>query len=261
MSLEIGTRIKSSVRVGSGVRVGSQLRIPPIMTGLQFWLNPTIGLIESGGNVSSWMNQGLIEDILTPFNADPTLVTINNDLAVHIDENQALQSSASLTELRFLHDGTGCTIYAFVNFDATTDATNVLIDSNGSAPGNTGIFLAYDANIERVITRIGNGTGSYLFNVASGTGSVPKGATYLFTFRCKSGETSEYEVFINKVSLLSGAFTGSPNTGNATYGLYFGGRASSPNTLGLDGSIIHFLAYSSYHDTSMMTAVSDWILI
>jgi hypothetical protein len=141
----------------------------------------------------------------------------------------------SFGENTFLHDGTGMTF--FITFRPFNGAPTLLFTTASSgaySATDTGFMIEYNIVFDRVRVAIANGSGSFVHEVISDTGSIPDGETFTLIVRYKAGNDPEFTVdMMRTISAADGFFrepvrlgesalpTGAPAVGNPTLAARF----------------------------------------
>ncbi len=154
-------------------------------------------------------------------------------------------TAASAADWKFLHDGTGCTV--FIAYRLTDETIGVLFDTGGLAAGAGGVALFVDdtgAAEGFLDLRVRNASGQ----IASMTGGVstnnlaPAGQTVVASYSYQEGRTGEVRLFIDGALVNSADTSGAPAAGAPASPLILGRNVA--NNIGWDGRIMEFLAYN-----------------
>lgn len=139
-----------------------------------------------------------------------SIAGLNNNAGVTGDGvNDKLPFAGSLSDWRFLHDGTGCTIYLVVRTPAAASEGSIFESARVSV-GNTG-FTFYHQAAGNPIIRVTNSSGTPLWT-HSGT-AVANSTTYSYIITHSTA--AGYSITRNGSVIASGSYTGSAATGNA----------------------------------------------
>jgi hypothetical protein len=128
---------------------GGGIEPPAFLATAPLWLDAadTSTITESGGSVSQWDNKGTLENIVQGNAAlQPTTgVSTLNGLNV-IDFASDLMQGQTISNWKFLHDGTKYFMTAVVKFGVTSnpDAFYGLIGTNRASSANVGATFFYD---------------------------------------------------------------------------------------------------------------------
>lgn len=168
----------------------------------------------------------------------PLRTTFRGRLAAQYDSaNDALISDIASSNYRFLHDGTGTTL--FVNLQINPSNRTVL-DTLGNNANNTGVdIVRVGTNTLRF--RVGNSSGTFVINVTPPNGSFPAfdGRSRTFLVRW---DTSGYDIRIDGASVSSGAIVGVPDVGDPQGTFHLGVRVTGGAVL--DGRMREVGAYA-----------------
>jgi hypothetical protein len=151
------------------------------------------------------------------------------------DNRYLPQSTTGLADWNFIHDGTGASGYTV--FHPTGTATTQVLQSTQTPSASVrGFMLIYNGTDETLTFRIANGSGTYLVNATCAVGECPIDETHAVVWAVSDGGSPEWAVWLDGALLISGSFTGDPNTTQNANGRFSAGATHS-GTLELDGKL------------------------
>lgn len=163
------------------------------------------------------------------------------------DQLTSAAAAASYT----LHKSTGCIIGLSFTTDTGSTGNKYIVDDLGDSASNIGVGIYHDTTNKQIGFRIGNGSGTYVVDVLSGVNTallnVPLAIVCTMT-------SSGYEIWINEISVASGALVGAVSASNATNALRIQARSGTA-ALWHSGYIGQLIAahYSSNHALTLST--------
>ncbi|NBC18361.1 MAG: hypothetical protein GVY18_13710 [Bacteroidetes bacterium] len=175
----------------------------------------------------------------------PTEATLGGRGAAKFTEadSQDLGSSLAASAWRFLHDGTGMRAMFVIEPSATAGAQTI-ISTLVATSTRVGFELLVNPGNGNLDVIVGNGSGTFV--VASTTSGITANTKHLLGIRLGSGETNEYEVWLDGTLKDSGALVGTPDSGDPQMSARLGSRGG----IYYDGKIAETVAWSAYGDSA-----------
>lgn len=220
----------TAVGVGAGVtRQGgggggvSAAGYDPAADGSVFaWYREDVTDTGSNGTADEWLDKsgnghhGVLDGAATAapinasdanFNSRQTLSFVSANINLFHCEGDAASAH------KFLHDGTGGWLVGAFR-SPSTDNFQPLLATCDRNPNDTGLMIRYLGTTQSLEVYIADGSGTANVVVASATDSVLRDTTYALGFRAKSGESNEWELYLNGSLLISGDYGAAPSSGN-----------------------------------------------
>jgi uncharacterized membrane protein len=132
-----------------------------------------------------------------------------------------LTSNISSALFNPFHATAGSTITVVIAPDTTNTGTHAALDTCNNLATNHGIYVGYDAANQQVIFRVGNGTGVWLIDAATGAGTVARNAVHVI--RITWSVAAGYSILVDGAAAVTGAVVGAASASNATMALCYGG--------------------------------------
>lgn len=149
---------------------------------------------------------------------------------------------SSVSDGRFLHDGTGCTVVT-ISKPTLTSAQNSLLDTSNTT--GIGFMLAHDGTNDRWQAIVRNGGGAILtLNGANGTS--PEGSPYFTAFRYQEGLSPEAVLTVDAVDVATGSTSGAPSTGVDPVGALALSMTTSATSRHFGGYVHAVLIFNRY---------------
>ncbi len=255
-------QIGISLSIGSSALVGG---LPPItqpsdLPGL-FALYDGTATTVTGSGVSSWTDQvGTMHLLQATDSARPPLVAsdarFNNQPSVVPDGAADFVKAATAATCKFLHDGTGCTVYIAYHC-LSASGSRALIDSCGATAANVGFSLFHSATNQSVSVLVGAGGVAAVGTTASANGSAPNNASRIVSFAYGEGVSpNEWEFRVGKNATASGNSSAAPSAADP-FGSLTVGRLTAGGLL-LNGAIACIALYNQRHSTAQMQQFEAW---
>ncbi len=221
-----GSRRGSSGRGLSNGRTFS----PQTLGGLVAWYRADSLITQvAGPKVSAWGDlRGGDQDVSQGTDANRPAYTAAD--ANFRNKPTVSQGAATLALLdntaadwKFLHDGTGCTVFCVVRPSNNAAAVQILWDTTvTTGAANVGACLFYDGPNDRFRYFVGNGTTNIL-NTPSSNNSSPQDTTQVVICRYQEGRApSESDVRARGVTAGSENTSGAPSAANPAGALAIG---------------------------------------
>ncbi len=204
---------------------------PENLSGKFSWLIADRGITLNGSDVEIWEDQsgngkGLRQSTATNQPAYSSAdAVLNNRASLTFSTNDFMAAQAA-TDWKFLHDGTGCTIaFEIYPVGSAGAVLNPIFDTASIDANNIGMALWRIPNTGNLRWNVMKGTGALVIN-ATGAGALPANTKAVVVLRYKEGETLEYDMRVNRVSLASGATGIAPSASDPFTTLYVSANAA-----------------------------------
>lgn len=250
------------IGLGLGMRTPAAALWTPLRSSVvRDWYDPTrVTLV--GGNVATWTDQGLGAKNLSQAIAAqrPPHVSAGGVFGTlphlsFVAANDHELGASSTADWKFIHDGTG--MFVAMRFRPTAAAFAVLASTLGLSSSSVGMSLVWDPTSSgfcQLLVSNGSG-GGYEANIQTLNGSAPINAAHT-VIAWFSGASVGIEV--DGATPVTGAFSGSPSSGNPDYPLTIGARpGSSANSL--TGEIADVVIGTGAPDAELRTRLRQFL--
>lgn len=221
-------RAYRNVGAAAGAGFGGLKKFTPLsLSGCVVWSESDFGTctFDTGAPGTTYVtipSKGTLAGFTNATKAtQPTLSTLNgkNSALFVSASTNLLTTQAAKADYKFIHGGGGATI-AIVSRAVSLSGTTYTLATARSATSH-GFYFGHTLT-GAVITRFGNGSGTYLIDNTSSAGKVSTSATARMIFTYSETEATKWNTDINEASVGSGGTTGSPSTSNSTYDMIIG---------------------------------------
>ena len=235
---------------------------------LKIWFSADRDVTLVSGNVSVWGDKSLVGGLqsisqATAANrpayvvADPAF---NNLSSINFDgTNDRLQDDVA-ADVNFLHDGTGCTMFAVIKVEGVaTDQYS--ISTFGPEVSDPGISLIYNSDLGyyrhwRLFVR---NEGAFVINVNTGAESVKENSTNIVTYRYLEGRPgNEYDLRLDSVVKASGNTLDTPSSADGTI-LTFGCLPFTVNDAFSSCRIAEVIMYTRYLTDAETIKIEEYL--
>lgn len=206
---------------------------------LSFYMDASFDVYEADGTaaedtdlVSLWVSGAQTTRELEQSNSSlrPTYIEdvteFNHQPGILFSDGYHLEYTGAKSNTNNLHNGNGASVTICFNYDSANPGT--LFSTFDGSASSIGIELAVDG-AGSFITKIGNGSGSYLVNSTLTAGTLLDGYGYVATVSHSTSGTPQYDVRINSTSEDSGSYTGSASSSDSSGILTVGARSDGTN--------------------------------
>ncbi len=250
------------IRSGRDVKSGRDVRYGRAVTPLSFG-TPAIwtrgddpDIVIGDGDIELIPNRGSTGGAIIEAGAPPTATALNKRQwsALFDGIDDYLVDDWATASNKFLHDGTGCTLFVVVR--KTSASSSRLIGTVRNNTSQIGMHVYTDATGTITFRVLQGGGASALISDVSSVDAAPVDTTRVLWLKHKTGETPEWIYGYDVVTEASGSYTGTPSAANPTRGLELG-RVSSSN---LEGHIPELVAYPDYlADADIQSLVKNYL--
>lgn len=213
------------------------------------------------GGVASWNDQAGALDLGNPTTGHrPQLVLADarmngRDTIVPdgVDDRLLAQLAA---DWKFLHDGTGCTVYATYRCLSVT-ALRTILDTCGNSGAGVGLSISHNATNQTVTVIVGSGSSVVSYTTANGV--ALNNVSRVISFSYGEGATpNEWELRVGKAATAAGNSASAPSAADPAAALSVGGRSTSVGGQmnGVFGSIYF---YKAVHATLQKQQMESWL--
>ena len=203
---------------------------------------------ENGDLVASWVSADTTSRILTQSNAalrptyESDVLAFNHQPGVLFStDGYYVEYTGGKSITNFLHNGAGATATICFSYDSANPGT--LLSTLSNSASNIGLEIAVDGS-GSVITRVGNGSATYVVESTTSGGTLVDGYAYVVTVRHSTAGSPQFDVRVNSTSEDSGSYTGSASGSSSTDDLTIGSQTGGSN--GFGSHIFAVVLASSY---------------
>ncbi len=241
--------------VGSRASGGSGLFTPASLAGLfAHYRSDSLTTQVAGPKVSVWGDRvqggGGDQDCSQGTDANRPAFTASNagfNGRPSVDQAAATLAvkAGTASDWTFLHDGSGCTIFAVVRPTTNAGGVQILLDTTSTtAAATNGVAIYFDGANDTFRFFVTNGAAA-IVNSAVSAGSSPADTTHAIAVRFLEGRpVAEYVVRARGVEIAAGNTTGVPAAGAATSALSIGALGNL--TAGFIGSEAEIAIYNRF---------------
>jgi hypothetical protein len=182
---------------------------------------------------------------------------INTNQAVQMDGTADFDAgSLAVASYKGFHAAVGSSFCAVIAPDTTSTGERVILDSCNATNAGHGIYFAFDAANQRILFKVGNGSGTWLIDAATANGSCTRNATHVVDVVWS--EAGGYSVVIDGGSATTGASSGSASTSNPA-GFRRGATTGGANFFaGRHGPIVALTGAATAEIAGIRTALRTW---
>jgi len=261
-----------NIGIGIGIPGGGVVPafLPTDLPNCLVWLRADKGITLATADVATWANMGTGGSAYNLTQADTTKDPLfvaadanhNGHPSVEFDGVAEWLEGATASGWKFMHDGTGCTLFCRI-YDGGAATTKFLLESNAGTKNQTGIswWIVGSAETGNVqCTRSVGGAGNETYTATSAGGNFDAGV-HTVVSQYKESSSPEYDLRVDGVSRASGNSLNAPNTGNPfrapTVGAW---RNTSATPAGFfDGSIPEIILYNRVLTAAERTQVTNYL--
>lgn len=186
----------------------------------------------------------------------PLRVTTNGRLAAQFDNvNDVFSSSIASSNYRFLHDGTGATIFATVRVNASGSASDILNTLGAANANDTGFRLSHAGAIDGWRALVANSSGTFVINSSVNNTLPSDGLAHTLVMRWDSA--GGFDVRVDGASVDSGAIVGAAAAGDPTGTLLMGARVGGGFVW--DGDLLEAGAYAGLLDLATTQQLETYL--
>lgn len=220
----------------------------------QLWYTPTFkpeeGLVTSGSPevIDSVPNRGLLGGTLASAGAARPLLAhlesggVANRCGLFDGAADYHVSSLAASAWKFLHDGTGCSLFVLVR-DLNTAVANYFATS-AFLIAQVGLVVQYESVNANIGVAVLNGGAAASTYRQTPINSVVAGGVYLVELHHGTASATQVELWLNGTSVSSGPYANPTSAANPTATAAIGVRADTLAAQFHNGNICEVLAYS-----------------
>lgn len=168
--------------------------------------------------------------------------------------------AGTAADFKYLHDGTGCTVYTVGKIVAGVNSpfwdTGALVAGGGGAI----CFVDDGANGGRLTYSVRNGSGGiFTLQTAAAYNVWPDAEWHIACVQYVEGASpNEARLFIDGSHVLGANSSGSPATGNSA-GAFHIGYAATAGAIKLSGSVAEIIAFDKFHNEQQRRDVHTYL--
>ena len=241
------------------------------VSGYTLWLdaNDTSTITLSGSAVTQWNDKSpnAYQFIQSNSSYRPTsgVTTINGRNVLDFDNVDFLSANTSAATWTFLSDATKSTVFFVLKRNATSNGTNMLINTNNAGSSSVrGMSLSINDGDNYPNAFCGNGnSGQYVYRLQStATTAIGTNATVLSYSLDGNNATvgDRVKAYVNNGSAIGNNTDGDTlSTGTPNNPLYIGDFGSGVG-IGLKGKFAEIIIYPSELTTTQRNSVRDYLI-
>jgi hypothetical protein len=150
-----------------------------------------------------------------------------------------------------------CCVGGAIKPDKDADVTQTLFSTFGEGGGFVGIMARYDSTNDRIVYRVGDGTGTLLVDTATPNGSVVQGLVHTYVLAVWDDSTdTHFEAYVDGLITLKGKKIGRTTAAGSPQGLLRICSRSPSATWYFNGKIGPFIAL---RDHTQARRVAEWL--
>lgn len=228
---------------------------------LKLWLRADTGITLNGGDVAAWANAGALGgsfDQGTPANQPlwtESDANLNGMPSVTFTaaNSDNLQSTLAASAGNFLHDGTGCTVFAVVR--VATSGNMCILGSRTTAGASRGAIIQHAGASNAFQLLISDGATNVVNLIGSSNAAEPLSCAVMFTHA--TADTPDCALHYNPTTSSRGTASGTPSASNAAAAMRVGATAAPANFL--NGSVAEIIAAVGV-DATKIASIQAYLL-
>lgn len=215
------------------------------------------GTLTAGQKLTSWKNKGSIggEFIQANANIAPVFTRtsgVGSGGGAVFTGTQWMKSNAAASAFTFLHDGTGCTIYAVAK--STIDEIGVLISTSTNVTEGAGMGLRrQEQGLLRPNMYVLNSVGGIIANVTPNPNSYLINQYDMLTAVYALSLPADLSLFVNSTNVSNDNVGATPSTLAPASAAVIG--ATPAGDINFRGTQWQTMAFASVHDATMRAEV------
>lgn len=239
---------------------------PLRLSGCQIWSESDFGTctIDAGVPGSTYVTIPSLGEIAGGLrnlskSTEPALSTLNGrNSAIYSAASSTFMSVlATKTQLRCLHDGSGCTLAMVINTTSLAALQTIYSDHRESTYTHHGLCVDITTAGAIAIKDSVGVAGAWNINTTTAAGTISQDATHRFIWQYSETATPKWRVIVNEAVKTSGTttqtITSADSTGNPEVGrLANGGQPYS-------GHLPLFIVYNVYHTGADLLALQSYM--
>lgn len=164
--------------------------------------------------------------------------------------------AATASDWKFLHDGTGMTVY-FVFRPTSAGAQQFLWQTNEGSGTNIGSAIDFDGTNTKV--RLLTTNGAAIINASTANATCPLNQNHIVVAKYLNGRAGfEFSVRVDATTAVTGNDSAAPSGSNPTSPLGFGGLSGATLAL-ISANVPRALFYAAFHEADTESAVKAYL--